>query len=154
MCARMVTRGFPAAADADRSCGSCDRRGGAKRRITSPLLAFLILLLAGCASGPPTLRFETEGFLVQYVGQRDDFRDATYPARVKCKRIESIASEAAKARCAELVTRMTVWQSMDRAVLQAILTQSTITTEQIQAAMAAGKELLGLALTIAPMLAL
>lgn len=118
------------------------------------MIACFALLLAGCASGPPTLRFETEGFLVQYIGQRDDFRDATYPARQRCKRIEAVASEATKARCAELVTRMTVWQSMDRAVLQAILTQATITTEQIQAAMAAGKELLGLALTIAPMLAL
>jgi hypothetical protein len=119
-----------------------------------PLALALTLFLAGCASGPPVLKFETEGFLVQYLAERDDFRDATYPARLKCKRLEPVASDAAKARCAELATKMTVWQSRDRIVLQAILTQSTITTEQIQAAMSAGKELLGLALTIAPLLAL
>jgi uncharacterized lipoprotein YmbA len=117
-----------------------------------PLLA--LLLLAGCASGPPTLQFETEGFLVQYVAQRDAFRDQTYPARMKCQRVVPFATEEFKARCAELAAKQAVWAGMDRAVLQAVLTQSTVTTEQIQAAMAAGKELLGLALTIAPMLAL
>jgi hypothetical protein len=110
-----------------------------------------LLILAGCASGPPVLRFETEGFLVQYVAQRDEFRDATYPARQKCRRLEPAASDALKARCAELAAKQAVWASMDRAVLQAVLTQSVITTEQIQAAAAAGKELLGLALTIAPL---
>jgi hypothetical protein len=114
----------------------------------------LALLLAGCASGPPTLKFETKGFLIQYMSLRDEFMDSTYPARVKCRKVEAVASEALKAKCSDLTTKLVAWQTRDQIVLQAVLTQGTITTEQIQAAMSAGKELLGLALTIAPLLAL
>jgi hypothetical protein len=123
-----------------------------KRRAALALLAGL--LLTGCASGPPTLKFETRGFLLQYMTLRDEFMDSTYPARIKCRRLEPVASEATKAKCSDLATKLVAWQTRDQLVLQAVLSQGTITTEQIQAAMSAGKELLGLALTIAPLLAL
>lgn len=116
------------------------------------MILALAFLLTGCASGPPVLRFETEGFLTQYLQERDEFRDQTYPARQKCKRLDAVASDTLKARCAELAAKQAVWLGRDRIVLQAILAQSVITTEQMQAAMAAGKELLGLALQIAPLL--
>ena len=122
--------------------------------VTLVALALFLASLAlwGCASGPPVLKFETEGFLLSYMAERDDFRDQTYPARRKCGRLEPLASDSLKARCGELAAKQAAWLGRDRVVLQAILTQSTITTEQIQAALTAGKELLGLALTLAPLL--
>lgn len=116
------------------------------------VLVAVVFLVGRCATAP-TLKFETEGFLLQYVAERDDFRDQTYPARLKCKRLDPVASEALKERCGNLASKQAVWAARDRIVLHAILSQSTITTEQIKAVADAGKDLLGLALTIAPALA-
>lgn len=112
----------------------------------------VVLVILGCSS-VPTLKFETEGFLTEYVNARDEFRDQTYPARMKCRRLDPAASDALKVRCAELAVKQAAWAQRDKVVLHAIVTQSTITNEQVAAAAAAVKDVLGVALTIAPALA-
>jgi len=81
------------------------------------------------------------------------YRDRALVARQKCARLEPVASDALKTKCAALAASESVWAERDRAVLAALLASRTITPETFDAAVSAGERLLKLALEIAPLAA-
>lgn len=112
-----------------------------------PLL--LTLLLAGCASGPPTVTLDATAFVSAYMRERDSFRDRTAPARRKCATLATIGSEAVKAKCAQLTEEQKVWNARDAAILHALLTRSTLNADTMAAVWPIMERLLVLAADIA-----
>jgi hypothetical protein len=111
-----------------------------------PLLA---LLLVGCASGPPTVTLDAAAFVGSYMRDRDDFRDRTAAARIRCARYATAIPkaltavpvpspppanlDALKAKCATLEADLTLWAARDAAILDALLTRETINAETLKA---------------------
>jgi len=87
---------------------------------------FAALLLAGCASGPPTIKLDAKAFVQSYMKERDAFVRATGPAHRKCEATKAVAAEALKLKCEKLMEREAEWQARDAAILEAILTRSAI----------------------------
>jgi hypothetical protein len=139
----MEARGPLSAADRVEPCG---RRGGAKGRITLPLLA---LLLSACASGPPTITLDAGAFVRSYMLERDQFRDRTAPARRRCATLAVIGSDTTKAKCAQLAAEEAAWAARDAAILHALLTRRTIDAETLAAVWAVAERLLVVAADIA-----
>jgi hypothetical protein len=126
-------------------------------KYTIPGLVGLALLLAslgawGCASkdGRPTITLDAEYFVAAYMAERDDFRDRTFLARLTCAQ----GKAQDPSLCDTLKAAQTIWSTRDAAVLKALLTRSPIDPATIQAAANAGKDLLGIAVKIAPLLGL
>jgi hypothetical protein len=108
----------------------------------------LCLSLAGCASGPPTIELDAAAFTKAYVAERDAFRDRTAPARRKCLVTTGVASDTLKAKCDALREAEAIWAARDAAVLQAILTRSTIDAETLAAVGRVAERVLTLAADI------
>lgn len=109
----------------------------------------LLLLLAGCASTPdgkPTITLDAEVFVASYIAERDEFRDRTFLARLVCAQ----GKAADPSQCEALAAKQAVWAARDALVLKALLSRSPLDAETLKAAAAAGRDLLSLALRIAP----
>lgn len=115
-------------------------------------LGLCVLSLWGCATagGRPTITLDAEAFVAQYMAERDDFRDRTYLARYTCTQ----GKTADPAECEALKTKLAVWAVRDAAVLKALLSRSPLDADTIRAAADAGKDLLGVAIKIAPLMGL
>lgn len=138
----MRARGDPGAADLTNR-----RHAGAKGRITSALLA--LLLLTGCASGPPTIELDARAFVAGYLRERDHFVRRTAPAFRKCETLTLLASEPLKVKCDRLREETKVWTDRDAAILDALLTRSPINAETLAAVWAVAERVLVLAADVA-----
>lgn len=104
-----------------------------------------IFLLAGCASGPPTITLDAKAFVTGYMKERDAFVRATAPAFKKCQVLAPVAPETTKAKCAALAAQQQAWAERDSAILQAILTRSTLDAATLAAVWAVAERVLTVA---------
>jgi len=127
-------------------------------------LALLGLLLAGCATGPPTVKLDAAAFVGAYMRDRDDFRDRMAPARARCAKLATAVPraltavpvpsppppglDALHAKCAQLEAELALWAGRDAAVLNALLTRETISAETINAVWPIAEKILKLAIDV------
>lgn len=102
----------------------------------------LALLLAGCASGPPTIELDAKAFVVSYMKERDAFIRQTAPAFRKCEALKPIASDATKAKCGTLALQQQTWEARDIVILDALLTRKTLDAQTLATVWAVAKEVL------------
>ena len=81
--------------------------------------AAVLALLIGC--GVKYVKLPAREFMVTYVQMRDDFRDDTYTARMKCAKEKQTLTVVKQLKCDELKNRMEAWGKQDAAVLDALL---------------------------------
>jgi hypothetical protein len=126
--------------------------------------ALSLLLLAGCASGPPVVRLDAAGYVRSYVAERDAFRDRTAPARRRCEAVVAVRTapftgvpvptpppanlDALQRKCEALRDELARWAERDTAVLQAILTRETINAETLNAVWPIVEKILVLAVDV------
>jgi hypothetical protein len=95
------------------------------------ILAALFMLTVGCAV--TYVKLPAREFIISYVALRDQFRDDTYPARMKCKNEKPTLTALKQVKCDELKGRMDQWAGMDIAVLEAVLTGNAPDLEKLTA---------------------
>lgn len=113
-------------------------------------LAVLLLLLTGCASsGPPTIELDARAFVAGYMRERDSFIRRTAPAHRKCETLGALAADSLKAKCTALAREESIWLERDAAILNALLTRSTIDAATLAAVWSVAERALTIAADIA-----